>query len=205
MAGLGPARGGRAGTALLAALAAGLLAFGCGDDEAETTTAGPPAATGAETGTAPGEDSDLTLTSSAFADGDELAGKYTCDGAGISPPLELEGVPPDAAELALVVADPDAPGGTFTHATAYGIDPGTVRAKEGSPPAGSTIGGNDGDGDGYVAPCPPEGDGPHRYEFTFYALEAPSELPVGASPEEVAEAVEANTIASTTLTATYER
>jgi Raf kinase inhibitor-like YbhB/YbcL family protein len=189
--------------ALLGLLAAGLLAVGCGEDDGGTTSAGP--TTTAMTGAEPNGGSDLTLTSDAFADGEELATKYTCDGAGVSPPLEIEGVPKGTAELVLVVSDPDASDGTFTHATAYGIDPTTESATESSPPAGSTIGGNDGDGDGYVPPCPPEGDGPHRYEFTLYALDAPSELLVGATPEEVEEATDANTIASATLTGTYER
>ncbi len=66
----------------------------------------------------------ITVRSPAFADGDTIPGVYTCDGDDVSPPLEWSGVPSDVAELAVVVEDPDAPGGTFVHWVLWGLDAG---------------------------------------------------------------------------------
>jgi Raf kinase inhibitor-like YbhB/YbcL family protein len=85
----------------------------------------------------------ITLRSPAFADGDTIPGVYTCDGDDVSPPLEWSGVPSDAAELAVVVEDPDAPGGTFVHWVLWGLDAGQPGLGQGQAPAGAREGRND--------------------------------------------------------------
>src|SRR5258708_40021479 len=55
------------------------------------------------------------LRSGAFQDGGSIPLKYTCDGDDVSPPLEWGGMPPQTRSFALIVDDPDAPGGVFTH------------------------------------------------------------------------------------------
>ena len=57
----------------------------------------------------------MTVRSTAFAEGEGIPPRFTCDGDGVEPPLVWEGVPPGASALALVVDDPDAPRATFTH------------------------------------------------------------------------------------------
>lgn len=117
----------------------------------------------------------LSVSSRAFAPGGEIPMMYTCDGANITPPLSWGTVPPGTASLAVLVTDPDAPGGTFFHWVAYNIPPGTTEIPAGAPgktvlPAGSVQGTNDFGHQGYGGPCPPPGR-PHRYHFTIYALD----------------------------------
>ncbi|GIW05043.1 MAG: hypothetical protein KatS3mg059_1663 [Thermomicrobiales bacterium] len=126
----------------------------------------------------------IQVMSGAFADGQQIPVKYTCDAQDISPPLRWSGVPAEAQELVLVVDDPDAPSGIFTHWLVYGLPPRTTGLPEGVPP-GETVpgGGRQGRNDfgrlGYGGPCPPSGS--HRYVFTVYALDAPLNLPPGAT------------------------
>jgi Raf kinase inhibitor-like YbhB/YbcL family protein len=81
-------------------------------------------------------------------------------------------VPSGVVELALICEDPDAPGGTFVHWVAWGIDPSSGRlAPDGGP---AVRHGRNGFGTtGYRGPCPPAGHGPHHYELTLHALFVP--------------------------------
>src|SRR5262249_32012689 len=72
----------------------------------------------------------VTLRSPAFVEGGMIPKEYTCDGAGGSPPLEWSGVHGNARELALIVDDPDAPMGTFSHWVVLGLPPGLKGLKE---------------------------------------------------------------------------
>jgi Phosphatidylethanolamine-binding protein len=62
---------------------------------------------------------------SGVSEGETIDRRFTCDGENVSPTLAWTGVPDETKELALAVDDPDAPGGTFTHWLAYGLDPST--------------------------------------------------------------------------------
>ena len=114
----------------------------------------------------------MEIRSSAFAEGDTVPVRFTCDGDDVSPPLDWSGVPEGTAELRLTLTDPDAPGGTFTHWSVAGIDPSSSGVGEGSLPAGGTEQRNDFGSAAYGGPCPPRGRGPHRYVFTIDALDA---------------------------------
>jgi Raf kinase inhibitor-like YbhB/YbcL family protein len=143
----------------------------------------------------------LRVSSPAFVDGARLAKRYTCDGAGDEPVVRAGAVPASTSELALVVSDPDAPGGTFVHLTRFGIGPrgdGPVSTggKEGENSAGKT---------GWTPPCPPKGDAAHRYVWTVYALRGASGLKAGAQPEQVVAALRDGVLARGTLTARYGR
>src|ERR1051325_11461887 len=97
----------------------------------------------------------MTLRSSAFANNAAIPAKYTCDGANVSPPLAISGVPPAAKSLALTVDDPDAPGGSFTHWLVWKIPPSTTSIAE-----GQHLGTEEQNGfgkPGYGGPCPPSG------------------------------------------------
>lgn len=111
----------------------------------------------------------LVVTSSAFDDGGTIPSRYTCAGAGLSPPIAWSGVPDDAVSLALTVTDPDAPRGTFLHWLVYDIPPRADGAPEGSAPAGAHEGENTARRIGWYPPCPPSGT--HRYVVTVYALD----------------------------------
>ena len=145
----------------------------------------------------------VALTSPAFADGATIPERYTCSGAGESPPLAWAGVPAAAKELALLVEDPDA--GRFTHWTVLAIPPSDHGAPAGRPPRGGVEAENSFGKDGWGGPCPPGGDDPHRYVFTLYALDAPLGLGAGASPDAVRRAIAAHALARGTLTGRFGR
>src|SRR5919106_4799269 len=73
---------------------------------------------------------------SGVSEGETIDRRFTCDGENVSPALSWTGVPDETKELALAFDDPDAPGGTFTHWLAYGLDPSTSEL----PGGGSTEG-----------------------------------------------------------------
>lgn len=111
----------------------------------------------------------FTLTSPAFKDGDEIPSRFTCDGDNLSPELTWRGAPSQAKASLLIVDDPDAPSGTFTHWILTDI-PGTESAlAEGRHRIG-IAGINGFSKPGYGGPCPPRGHGVHRYFFRLYAL-----------------------------------
>jgi Raf kinase inhibitor-like YbhB/YbcL family protein len=143
------------------------------------------------------------LTSSAFDHGEPIPRRHTCEGEDVSPPLAWSGIPPEARSLAIVMDDPDAPGGTFTHWLAWRIDPKAGDLAEGQ--AAPVEGGNHFGSTGYRGPCPPPGHGPHRYFFRLYALDSELELATGAGKDEVERALEGHVLASAELIGTYER
>jgi Raf kinase inhibitor-like YbhB/YbcL family protein len=145
----------------------------------------------------------FSLTSSAFESGDEIPTRHTCDGDGVSPPLVWSDAPEEARSLALVVDDPDAPGGTFTHWLAWGLAPDAGGLEEGHAPP--VEGRNDFGKIGYGPPCPPPGHGAHRYSFRLYALTADLDLEPGAGRDEVDRLIGDHELAVAELMGTYER
>lgn len=157
-----------------------------------------------ESASEPASSGELELMSPVFGDGTEIPISHTCDGADTSPPLDWTGVPDDAVELVLVVDDPDAPGGTFTHWVAYRIFAEATSIPEDGD--ANLINGVNSFGDAaWGGPCPPEGDGPHTYTFELRALDEPIGLDAGASLDEVEDAIAGSTLDSAVLTGTYER
>ena len=120
----------------------------------------------------------MKITSSAFQNNTEIPSKYTCDGESINPPLSFMGVPQNAKNLVLIVDDPDAPNGTFTHWVLYNVDPKINGIEENSVPQSALQGKTSAGKAGYVGACPPSGV--HRYFFKLYALDSVLNL---ANPE----------------------
>lgn len=117
----------------------------------------------------------MTLRSEAFQEGGQIPAKYTCQGDGMSPPLNWGGMPRQAGSYALIAEDPDAPGGVFTHWLIFDLNANTDSLGEGVPPVpqlsdGAIQGTNSFGKLGYGAPCPPAGPA-HHYRFTVYALD----------------------------------
>jgi Raf kinase inhibitor-like YbhB/YbcL family protein len=110
-------------------------------------------------------------------------------------------VPAGAAELALVVVDPDA--GGFVHWTAYALPPDTRSLGATGLPAGAREGENSTGSTGWTPPCPPSGT--HRYEFRLYWLKGKSGLDAGAKPDDVVAAVRKGAGGSGLLVGRYER
>jgi Raf kinase inhibitor-like YbhB/YbcL family protein len=121
----------------------------------------------------------FTLASTAFADDGTIPVEHSCVGEGVSPPLAWKGVPKGTKELALIVDDPDAPVGTFTHWVLADITPSTTSIAQGGTPPGAFVGSAGTGRPGYVPMCPPPGPA-HHYVFTLYALKKKVEPPPGA-------------------------
>jgi Raf kinase inhibitor-like YbhB/YbcL family protein len=147
----------------------------------------------------------MTLTSPAFPDGGQIPAKYTCDGDNVPPPLRWSGVPAGADSLALVVEDPNTPGGTFVHWTLFDIDTGLTGVAEGKTPANAIEGENSFGNTGYGGPCPPKGADAHHYFFGLYSLPESPDLKSGAKPSEVFDAIERDAGARGVLEGTYRR
>lgn len=145
----------------------------------------------------------IIVTSSAFVDGAAIPREYTCDGAGRIPPIRWEAVPDDAAALALVVDDPDAPSGTFTHWVALDLPVQTREIVDGRLPRGARQALSSGGRGGWYPPCPPSGT--HRYRFTVHALSRPTGVSDGAPLESALAAIAGVSTASGTLVGTYSR
>lgn len=151
----------------------------------------------------------MQLTSTAFADGEAIPSKYTCDGENVSPPLKWRGVPGGVKSLALIADDPDAPMGTWVHWVVFDLPATTTELPAGLPqsqylPGGARQGLNDFKHLGYGGPCPPAGK-PHRYFFKLYALDRLLDLKPGATKKQVEQALEKHTIAQGHLMGTYQR
>lgn len=144
------------------------------------------------------------VESPAFSNGEKIPQKYTCEGKDISPELRWEGAPPGVKSFVLIVDDPDAPRGTFTHWVLFDIpaaESGLIEgSKQGKP------GRNDFGKLGYGGPCPPKGHGVHCYFFKLYALDIPSlGLKEGVSKAEVEAAMKGHILAQTETMGRYER
>ena len=145
----------------------------------------------------------MELFSSAFAAGNPIPRRHSCEGEDRSPPLRWSGVPADAVSLALIVDDPDAPVGTFTHWLAWGIGPGDGGLPEGR--RAPREGRNGFREVGYRGPCPPPGHGPHRYFFRLYALGSEPDVPSGAGRDELERAIKGRVVAVAELVGTFQR
>lgn len=111
-----------------------------------------------------------------FNAGERIPDRYTCKGMDIQPVIEFRGVPKETKSIILIMDDPDAPTGTFTHWLAYNIPPDSVTLDH-SRHSEVSFGINDFGNEGYNGPCPPKGK-PHRYYFRAYATTL-SMLPKG--------------------------
>jgi Raf kinase inhibitor-like YbhB/YbcL family protein len=143
----------------------------------------------------------ITVNSPAFGDGQQIPRAYTCDGAGVSPPLSWSGLPSGTSSIALVVDDPDAPSGPFVHWLVRDIAPNISGVDRGQVPQGGKQIANSSDEDTYFGPCPPSGT--HHYRFTVYALPSGIRLPDDASMDDTLTMIYDKAIASGRLVALY--
>src|SRR5438874_1751555 len=104
----------------------------------------------------------LAFSSTAFSEGASIPVEYTCDGENRSPELRWNGVPPNTRSFALIMHDPDAPKGDFTHWVLFDIPAGVQAIPAGGQTTRTGITGRNDFGDlGYGGPCPPPGHGRH--------------------------------------------
>jgi Raf kinase inhibitor-like YbhB/YbcL family protein len=151
----------------------------------------------------------LSVSSTAFQDGDRIPSKYTCQGQNISPPLAWGEIPIGVRSLVLIMDDPDAHGGVFTHWVIFNIPSDSHELLEAVStqaelPSDALQGKNDFGRISYDGPCPPPGS-PHRYQFTLYALDRPLDLEAGASKKQVLDAMHGHILTQGQLMGTYQR
>ena len=152
----------------------------------------------------------LRITSTAFAEGDEIPAKYTCEGKDASPPLAWSGVPSGTKSLVLIVDDPDAPDPkapkmTWVHWVLYNLPASVAGLPEGvgtALPPGTKVGINDWKRADFGGPCPPMGR--HRYFHKLYALD--TELDLGKPTKaDVEAAMGGHVLAQAQLVGTYQK
>jgi Raf kinase inhibitor-like YbhB/YbcL family protein len=143
----------------------------------------------------------FAIKSPAFAEGTTVPRQFTCDGDDAPPEIKISDPPEGTRSFAVVMEDPDAPKGTFTHWMAYDIPAGHTELNAS---AGKTLPNSFGR-DGYGGPCPPPGHGPHRYFFKVYALDVPSLAPTVQTRQDLEKALETHTLASAQMMGRYER
>jgi len=143
----------------------------------------------------------MRISSPAFQEGGTIPEKFSKNGQNISPELKIEGAPSEAKSLALIVDDPDAPVGLFTHWLVWNIDPKATEIAEGSVPQGGVQGTNDFPSQHYDGPQPPSGS--HRYYFKIFALDKTLDLKAGAKRREVDAAMKGHIMAQGQLMGKY--
>lgn len=151
----------------------------------------------------------LTVTSPDFSQGEPIPKKYTCQGENISPALAWSTPPAGAKSLALLVEDPDAPGGIWVHWIAYNIPPTASSLDEGASaakaakfnlPENTLQGKSSFNRADYGGPCPPFGI--HRYFFRLYALDTSLNNP-GMDKTALLKAIDGHILAKGELMGTY--
>ena len=155
----------------------------------------------------------FTLTSSAFASGDAIPKRFTCDGANVSPPLAWHDAPAGTKSFVLIIDDPDAPDPkapkrVWVHCVLYDIPPTVTDLAEGAARAASVAGARDAINDskraGFDGPCPPVGR--HRYFHKLYALDRTlGDLGKKARKADVERAMTGHVLATAELMGTYAR
>jgi Raf kinase inhibitor-like YbhB/YbcL family protein len=151
----------------------------------------------------------FSIQSPAFGEGGGIPPKFTCEGHDLSPELRWSNAPSLTKSYVLIVDDPDAPGGTWTHWIVWNIPSLATGLPEAVPKEknlddGTRQGENDFKRIGYGGPCPPPGK-PHRYFFRLYALGAVLDLKAGAPREDMESAMHEHVLTHTTLMGTYQR
>lgn len=151
----------------------------------------------------------IFVTSPDFDKGGYIPSRFTGDGDNISPSIEWDNIPEKAESLALIMDDPDAPGGTFVHWVIFNIPAGSnglpeAIACEPQLADGSIQGRNSNGGIGYYGPYPPAGNR-HRYYFSVYALDKKLELKAGTSKEQLLKTIEEHILDCGRLFGVYQR
>jgi Raf kinase inhibitor-like YbhB/YbcL family protein len=142
----------------------------------------------------------LVVQSVAFAQNGHIPAKYACDGENINPPIEISDIPEGTKSLAIIMEDPDAPGGLFTHWLLWNIPPQEQIAEKTNQ---GVSGMNDFGKTGYGGPCPPSGS--HHYYFKVFALDRELTITAGESKAALLEYMTDHILATGELMAIYRR
>jgi Raf kinase inhibitor-like YbhB/YbcL family protein len=142
----------------------------------------------------------LVVQSVAFAHNGHIPSKYTCDGENINPPIEISDIPEGTKSLAIIMEDPDAPSGLFTHWLLWNVSPSEQIAENTNE---GISGMNDFGKTGYGGPCPPSGS--HHYYIRVFALDRELTITAGESKAALLEYMNEHILATGELMARYKR
>ena len=117
--------------------------------------------------------------------------------------LTFSKIDSSAKSLALIVDDPDAPAGTWTHWLLWNINPKISLIEENTIPQGAVEGINSFGNKSYGGPCPPSGS--HRYIFKLYALDSILNLEEGAQKGDLEQTIMGHILAEAQLIGNYQR
>lgn len=153
--------------------------------------------------------SGFRIESPDFSEGNLIPRRLTCEGADDSPALEWSDPPAGTRSFVLIVEDPDAPAGIWTHWVAYNLPAGARKLPANMPKkervAGGGIQGLNSFGNvGYGGPCPPPGNA-HRYFFRLYALDTTLNLGPGSSRRQVLAATKGHILGEAHLMGRFKR
>ncbi len=138
-----------------------------------------------------------------FINGGEIPSEFTCDGEGKMFDLKVSELPEGTKAMAMVIEDPDASSGLFTHFLAWNIPVTGSIADCSDILATSLVGANTGGSAGYTPPCPPSGS--HRYFVRFYALNDLLDLEAGSKRKEFDQALQDRVIQEAEVMGVYSR
>ncbi len=145
----------------------------------------------------------MQIQSVMFSDNEFIPMQYTCEGEDIIPPLLFLDVPQDAKSLVVIVDDPDAAVGLWTHWVVFNIPPDTHEFSEGEIPPG-TQGLSSYKKPEWRGPCP-SNDTVHHYRFKLFALDTMLDLDENATREEIETAMSTHVIEEAELTGLYQK
>jgi Raf kinase inhibitor-like YbhB/YbcL family protein len=134
----------------------------------------------------------VNISTPAFAPGKPMPAAYAYKGQNISPEVRIGNVPANARSMVLIVDDPDAPSGLWTHWLVWNLPADTTSIPEGKLPAGAVQGKNSSGHVRYDGPAPPSGT--HRYFFRLYALDTTLHLPSGSDRAALLAAMEGHVV-----------
>lgn len=146
----------------------------------------------------------FTLESSAFPQNSAIPPQFTCNGGNKVPPLKWTNAPEKTQSFALVMQDPDAPDGTWTHWILFNIPPTVNQIDTDNPiPQGALIAQNSWKKAEYDGPCPDVGM--HQYVITLYALDKQLDLQSGADKNAALDAMTSHVLGSAKLVGLYQK
>ena len=152
----------------------------------------------------------LEISIDAFRNTERIPVVYTCEGENVSPAISWRGVPAGTRSFALIMDDPDAPSGTFTHWVIWNIPADSAALDRAVPtdsalPSGAMQGVNSARRVGYTGPCPPIGHGRHRYYFRLYALDTLLDVESDATADTLRSAMRGHVLGESEHMGTYSR
>jgi Raf kinase inhibitor-like YbhB/YbcL family protein len=153
---------------------------------------------------------EIKIKSNAFHEGSLIPSKYSCEGENISPQLHWNEVSKDVKSYAIILDDPDAPGGNFVHWVIFNIPENMRELHENVTPSRNIpdevmLGTNSFGRIGYGGPCPPAGK-PHHYYFRIYALDTIlHHVESGSTKEQLIKAMDGHIIAKGELMGIFSR